>query len=302
LYPVSTFSGQTGVIEDHGPYSQSEDIQNLASSTYKVVRSDDSDPRKWLSGSPVCSLLANWHIAHVGILWAKYPFEIKRKFQSGSFMMACLKGEGTVMVDGQWKRLRAGEACLLPPFVLNTFKCVEGADWDFCWVRYLESPEIKPIVTQHSPVLGKFDYAPLLAAIQGLYAESCGAKNPGSLDHWIDLIQHYVMSFAQPQNYDDRLWRIWQKVEQRLARKWTLTELAGIAHVSEEHLRRLCRQHYGRSPMQHLTFLRMQKAKYLLSTTNDKIESVARAVSYDSPYTFSALFKRWVGWSPSKFR
>ncbi|MGK0240471.1 MAG: AraC-like DNA-binding protein [Candidatus Pelagisphaera sp.] len=282
--------------------NQSDDIEIRGSSRYKVVRSDDSDSREWLSDSPICSLLTQHHIAHVGVLQARYPFEIKREFQSGSFIMACLKGEGKVMVDGAWKLLRAGDACLLPPFVLNTFKCIEGQPWDFCWVRYLESPESKPIVTQHSPVLGRYDNAPILAAIQGLYAESCGAKNPGTLDCWIDLIHHYVLCFAQPQDFDDRLWRIWQKVEPRLSRKWTLTELADIAHVSEEHLRRLCRQRYGRSPIQHLTFLRMQKAKHLLSTTDDKIESIARSVSYDSQQTFSTLFKRWVGWSPSKFR
>ena len=278
------------------------DIQILGSSEYMVVRSDDSDPRPWLASSPICPLLAQHHIAHAGILWARYPFEIKRNFQSGSFMMACFHGEGKVMVDGAWKILRAGEACLLLPFVLNTFKCIEGKPWDFCWVRYLESQESKPIVTQHSPVLGRYDHAPMLCAIKGLHAEICGAKDLGSLDHWIDLIHHYVLQFAQPDNYDDRLWKLWQQVEPHLSRKWTLTELADIAHVSEEHLRRLCRQHCGRSPMQHLTFLRMQKAKLLLSTTHDKIETIAYALSYENPFVFSTLFKRWVGWSPSEFR
>ncbi len=281
---------------------QMADVQNLAASEFQVVRCDQSDPREWLVGSPVCNLLKPWHIAHVGILRARYPLEIKRRFQSGSFMMGCLKGEGAVLVDGQWKRLRAGQACLLPPFVLNTFKCVEGFDWDFCWVRYLETPEMKPIVTHHSPVLGPFDSFPLQSAIQGLYSESSGGQTPWALDRWIELIQHYVMRFAQPQDYDERLWRTWQKVEKRLSYKWTLTELAELAHVSEEHLRRLCQRRYGRSPMQHLTFLRMQKAKQLLSSTDDKIETIARSVSYESLQTFSSLFKRWVGWSPSKFR
>lgn len=281
---------------------QMADIQNLASSEFKVVRCDESDPREWLADSPVCHLLQPWHIAHVGILRARYPFEIKRRFQSGSFMMGCLKGEGAVLVDGQWKRLRAGQACLLPPFVLNTFKCVEGFDWDFCWVRYLETPEMKPIVTHHSPVMGRYDSFPLQSAIQGLHSECSSGQTPGALDRWIELIQHYVMRFAQPQDYDERLWRTWQKVEKRLSYKWTLAELADLAHVSEEHLRRLCRRRYGRSPMQHLTFLRMQKAKQLLSSTDDKIETIARSVSYESLQTFSSLFKRWVGCSPSKFR
>ncbi|MCZ6673117.1 MAG: AraC family transcriptional regulator [Verrucomicrobia bacterium] len=282
--------------------ASSGDIQNLGASQYLVVRSDDSDPREWLSDSPICPLFSQHHIAHAGILWARYPFELMRTYQSGSYMMACLEGEGKVLVDGNWKLLRAGEACLLPPFVLNTFKCIEGTPWDFCWVRYLESRETKPIVSENSPVLGPYDYAPMLAAIKGLHAECSGANNPGALNHWIDLIHQYVLRFAQPHDYDDRLWKLWHQVEPRLARKWTLAELADLAHVSEEHLRRLCRRHYGRSPMQHLTFLRMQRSKTLLSTTNDKIETIARAVGYENPFTFSTLFKRWVGWSPSKFR
>lgn len=279
-----------------------EDIQNMGDSLYRVVRSDDSDKRDWLSDSPICSLLSQHHIAHVGILWARFPFELMRTNQSGSYMMACFAGEGKVLVDGNWKLLRAGEACLLPPFVLNTFKCLDGKPWDFCWVRYLESREIKPIVSENSPVLGIYDHAPMLAAINGLYAECSGYNNPGALNHWIDLIHQYVLRFAQPHDYDDRLWKVWQQVEPRLARKWSLAELADIAHVSEEHLRRLCRKHYGRSPMQQLTFLRMQRSKSLLSTTNDKIETIARAVGYENSFTFSTLFKRWVGWSPSKFR
>lgn len=280
----------------------SGDVQILGESRYRVVRFDDSDPREWLSDSPICPLLAQHHIAHVGILWARYPFEIKRNYQSGSFMMACLSGEGRVLVDGSWKTLRAGEACLLPPFVLNTFKCMSGKPWDFCWVRYLESRETKPIVSSHSPVTGRYDHAPMLSAIEGLHAECLGQNNPAAQDHWIDLIHHYVLRFAQPHDSDERLWKLWQRVEPRLSRKWTLAELADIAHVSEEHLRRLCRQQYGRSPMQHLTFLRMQRAKYQLSTTDDKIETIAKSLSYENPFTFSTLFKRWVGWSPSEFR
>ena len=79
--------------------SKSDDILIHGSSSYKVVRSDDSDAREWLSNSPICSLLTQHHIAHVGLLRARYPFEIKREFQSGSFMMACFEGEGKVMVD-----------------------------------------------------------------------------------------------------------------------------------------------------------------------------------------------------------
>ncbi len=282
--------------------NDSEDVLVLGDSTFLLVRSDAVEERPWMAGSPVCPLLKQHHIAHVGILRCQYPFEIVRTDQSGSYMMACFGGEGSVRVDGAWKTIRSGEACLLPPFVQNSFRCKKDKPWDFCWVRYLESREQKPIVSQNSPVLKDYDGGPLKAAIEGMYSETCGMNSPSILGYWVELAHQYALRFAQPHDYDDRLWRLWNRVEPDLHRKWNLRELAEIAHVSEEHLRRLCRKRYGRSPMQHLTFLRIQRAKHLLSSTDDKIETIAHSVGYENPFTFSTLFKKWVGWSPSQYR
>lgn len=217
-------------------------------------------------------------------------------------MLACFKGSGLVLVDGSWHRIRAGEACLLPPFVMNSLRCEEGTPWHFSWVRYLESREVNPIVSAHSPISAKFPADPMRRAIQGLRAEASTTGNPASMQLWVDLVQSYVARFAQPYQSDSRLYRVWNAVEQEPGKPWTLTELAILASVSEEHLRRLCKKELGRSPMQHVTFLRIQKACHLLSTTDAKIESIASEVGYQNPFTFSTTFKRWVGWRPSKHR
>ncbi|MDG2256170.1 MAG: hypothetical protein P8L49_14555, partial [Opitutaceae bacterium] len=98
-------------------YVMRDDVQILGNSSYVLVRSDEVEERDWMVGSPVCPLLSQYHIAHSGILKTQFPFEIVRADQSGSYMMACFGGEGRVLVDGAWKTVRSGEACLLPPFV-----------------------------------------------------------------------------------------------------------------------------------------------------------------------------------------
>lgn len=282
---------------------QPQDIELLGEDTgFRVVRSDDSDQRGWMRHEPVCPLLAHHHICHCGIMEAVPPFEIVRANPSGTFMLACLTGEGVILADGQWKRIRTGQACLLPPFVMNSLKCLPGKPWTFAWVRYRESREARPIVSSLSPVSGPFDGRPLKAAIEGLHAES-GTENGGSaLHHWSELVHHYVVRFAQPHSTDDRLWRVWQRVETDLSRPWTLDQLAEIGCISGEHLRRLCRKELGRSPMQHLTHLRLQRARHLLSITDDKVEVIANAVGFESAFTFSNTFKKWIGWRPSEFR
>ena len=268
-----------------------------------VVRADESDERAWLRQSRLCPLLAQHHIAHVGVIEAEHDFEILRREQSGTFMLACFEGAGEVMADGVWKKIRSGQACLLPPFVTNRLQSVVGHPWMFAYVRYLESREHRPIVSSVSPVTGVYDAGALRAAIMGLHAECRpNGASPSALHHWCELIHHYVLVFAQPHQEDDRLWRVWQRVEADLAHPWTLAELARSAYMSEEHLRRLCRKQIGRSPMRHVTFLRLQRAKHLLAVTDEKIETISRAVGFETVSAFSNTFVKWVGWRPSKLR
>ena len=143
---------------------------------------------------------------------------------------------------------------------------------------------------------------PLRASIEGLHHECRTAAAPAQMHHWVELIQSYVMRFAQPLRSDDRLWQLWEQVGRQPERKWTLPALATASHLSAEHLRRLSKQQLGRSPMQQVTYLRMQRAGELLSTTEDKIEAIATAVGYENPFVFSTTFKKWIGWRPSEFR
>ena len=60
-----------------------------ARTTIEVVQAFDHIDREWLSGQPVCELLAKHTILHAGVMHAQSPFEISRSNQSGTFMLAC---------------------------------------------------------------------------------------------------------------------------------------------------------------------------------------------------------------------
>jgi AraC-like DNA-binding protein len=278
------------------------DEQIFGMTSYQVVRSDTADLRTWLQEAPVCSLLKIHHIAHIGIMHATYPFRVSRINPNGTYMMVSMERRGEVWIDGKSEFLEEGQACLLPPFVMNRFECIPATPWKFCWIRYSESRETAPFISSSTPVMRNFAHEPLVHAILGLRAEVMTRDHPQVQENWVNLLHRYVIGFAQPQHRDERLVKLWQLVEKDLARCWTIESMAGVAHVSSEHLRRLCWRHLGRSPLQHLTFLRIQRAQRLLSSTNEKIETIANAVGYESAFTFSNCFKKWVGWRPSEYR
>jgi AraC-like DNA-binding protein len=72
--------------------------------------------------------------------------------------------------------------------------------------------------------------------------------------------------------------------------------------MSEENLRRLCHRHVHRSPMSHLTHLRMLAAADLLCHSREKIVSIAARVGYGDGFAFSTAFKREMGMCPQQFR
>ena len=252
--------------------------------------------------APDCPALSNYHIAHVASADTAPPFEMVRMDLSGTFFFSCYKGRGRILLDGRWQSMREGDACIAPPHVLLAFHAEPGQRWEITWVRYQQPADQKPVINASSPAMAKFNPEPIRNAALGLYHELHTQTAPATVRHWVDIIHTYVVRFASPWQTDDRLGHLWEYVSHRLHEPWSLDRLAAHCHLSTEHLRRLCRRELGRSPMHHVIYLRMQNAAKLLTTTDDKVETIAHACGYENPFVFSTTFKKWVGWRPSDYR
>lgn len=266
-----------------------------------AIRCDGLDPRPWLHLQPICELLSQYHILHLGVALMPAPFQIVRTHLGGSYFLASLGGEGKVLVDGKWTVSCPGQAFLLPPKTLHAFFTPSGKTWRFAWIRYQEAPGQKPIARANSPVVASFEAAPLEMAILGLYHECRSFSAPPMAEQWLRIIHGYVQRFATPTDHDPRMWKTWEMVAQRLDHPWSISDLAREACLSEKQFQRLCKKDLGRSPQQQLMWLRICKAAEMLASGDKKIQSIALAVGYHNPFAFSSTFKRMIGWSPSEY-
>ena len=71
--------------------------------------------------------------------------------------------------------------------------------------------------------------------------------------------------------------------------------------VSKYHLLRLFKRYYGLTPNQYLTDKRIEKAKELL-TQGTNVTETCFDIGFDSPSSFSTLFKSRVGKTPTEFQ
>jgi AraC-like DNA-binding protein len=242
------------------------------------------------------------HIAWLGMDTVHVPYRRVRLAPTGSFFLACLAGEGRVLLEGRWQRVTAGQLCLAPPRVLNAFHAVPGKPWAFAWLRYEEAPAVKPLVGADSPLRLADGAEELGRIVAGLRAEWEGERDAALVRHWISLVHGFAQRLARPWRSQSRVAELWESVARDLAADWKLTRLAAQCSLSAEHLRRICRRELGRTPMEHVTYMRIQRAQELLEASGEKLDAIAPQVGYRSAIVFSRAFVRCVGITPSQYR
>ena len=80
-----------------------------------------------------------------------------------------------------------------------------------------------------------------------------------------------------------------------------LDNIADQAHFSKFHFIRLFKSIYGRTPNNYLIKIRIENAKAILANGHSIVET-SLMIGFDSPTSFSGMFKRMVGKTPSAFQ
>lgn len=91
-------------------------------------------------------------------------------------------------------------------------------------------------------------------------------------------------------------------IEDNLAAPLHLADIAETACLSPHYLLRLFKQVYRETPHQYMTRRRIEKACELLAGTNESITGICYDVGFESPASFSLLFRRYRGLSPRAYR
>lgn len=82
---------------------------------------------------------------------------------------------------------------------------------------------------------------------------------------------------------------------------WTLQDMAERAGMSRSTFALKFKAMVGKSPMEYLTFWRMQLAGDKLVNSSDPVSVISLALGYESEAAFSTAFKRVIGCSPRQY-
>jgi AraC-like DNA-binding protein len=106
---------------------------------------------------------------------------------------------------------------------------------------------------------------------------------------------------TRPASYE-ALHRVRELIDAQYSQPLDLIGLARTANLSRYHFLRAFRAAFHMTPHEYLTRKRIERAKELLAKSDLPVTEICLEVGFESLGSFSTLFHRMVGWSPSIYR
>ncbi len=120
-------------------------------------------------------------------------------------------------------------------------------------------------------------------------------------DSKIMLFKEYLLDneLKAKSNY---VWEAIKYLKESYREDLNIRKVADFLKISESYLSRLFKMETGYTFVEYLTNYRIKKAIELLREKSEKIYEVAALVGYSDSRYFSALFRKYVGVTPSEFK
>jgi AraC-like DNA-binding protein len=228
--------------------------------------------------------LKSHHIISVGVSTAGPGFMFSRTAGIG-VVMGCTAGAGIAWTGEHFVDFGPGHVYRMPSGTRQVY-AARTTPWRVTWICYLESPA-RPHAVPGPLAVHRGDAAGLETLVLAVLGEVEGAADPAMLGHYAALIDLHARRLTTPV-VPDPLRPVWDAVEADLARPWRLADLARLAGMGVETLRLSCLASTRRSPMQHLTHLRMQNAALQLTASDASVGEIAARCGYDNAFAATA--------------
>lgn len=131
-----------------------------------------------------------------------------------------------------------------------------------------------------------------------------GFKTYVELQEWMKgvIIQLIDSTIAQPVSQTDQLIHKIKKYLEDNYQEATREEVANRFYINPSYLSQIFKQATGYSFTDYLTFIRVEKAKKILVSSDIKIQDLAEKLGYTSSQYFSKVFEKNTGVSPFDYR
>jgi transcriptional regulator GlxA family with amidase domain len=161
------------------------------------------------------------------------------------------------------------------------------------------------------PIVRKYEFADMLHILvssivgalvtQDIYSIRCAHEDSETL---VKLLKRELHEEANERDtrHSERLTGLVEKIREHPDAKWDSYSMAQEINMSQRNMNRAFRKKFNMPPAKMVTTIRMDLAARMLIETDMSLATIANTLGYDSPFSFSRLFKKHAGISPNHYR
>ena len=209
--------------------------------------------------------------------------------------------------------LHKGQIFLLPANTTVHYYADQHHPWYYAWAAfngekaeyYLKEAGFSRDSICRDCILPAEEYASVINEM--LLANELTAKDEftriGYLYHLFSLlIRSNVNIAAKASSPEEAIQHAIQYMEYNYTNDIQISTIAEYVGLNRTYFTNLFKRTMNMSPKNYLSQLRMEKACKLLTSTDDSIADIAQKVGYPDPFSFSKMFSKTIGVSPSSYR
>lgn len=245
--------------------------------------------------------------ATIGVTYPFSEYRIKRsKNHRITLFEYVSEGEGEILIDGEWKRARAGDVYILFAATPHEYRASRTNPWKKIWVNYV-ADYIGGMLAAYRIAPGVYHIEKARPLFEDLLSfadkKDSSPINAIAISELIHKVVYLIAeSTAEKQSDGKDFYRLRAALSARVYEKFSLDKLAEELHLSKSQIIRSFKSLYGVTPYAYFMELKTDTAKILLRDTTMKIKEIADRLSISDEHYFSALFRERVGISPREYR
>jgi len=212
-----------------------------------------------------------------------------------------VQGSIELYTEAGHQTVEKGNLITLPahkPFLIK----LKAPCWSMVWFDLTDGARWNDLCIERPSISGCESTRQLFHLLSLIYYERNQVLRESPMKQLSYYLKETLSSHFPNSVEHQRIKQLIGDFEKRLHFDWSIKEMTQLIHYSESHLHRLFQKHHGKSPLQFLISLRMERAKYLLIHTNWSIEQIADQVGYKDVFNFSKRFKKSISMPPGQYR